>query len=428
MAEAAPAFDTVVILIHGIRTAARWQSRVAALLEAETGARVIPLKYGYFDTLRFLCPFRLCRSGPIERLRRQIDGIRDQYPGKRLVIFAHSFGTYALSRILMENPHFRFDRVILCGSIIPEGYDWSRVDSQITASEKRQAIINDCGTRDVWPVLARSVTWGYGASGTYGFGSFNVTDRFHPLRHSDFFDGEFVRKFWIPAARGEAPAFSPGDKAELHSPGWFQAFGLPLRWLMPAGAAAVLAFAGVKAAPMFGACGPGQVAVGGECHATAGLKSRAELTEKISTLITEVQRTLDIKGGSLFPAMDDYIAGPSPDRWTAVRTGATTLLDHLEKSLKDITEYDMKMVEDTDDGKVYFIASDAKLLVSDNFLKAFDEVKTHFIGRSAIASAMRTAGNEPSADKVRAWKSELEELHGKLQRALGGLLDLLPDA
>jgi len=26
------------------------------------------------------------------------------------VVFAHSYGTYALSRVLLENPYFKFDR------------------------------------------------------------------------------------------------------------------------------------------------------------------------------------------------------------------------------------------------------------------------------------------------------------------------------
>jgi pimeloyl-ACP methyl ester carboxylesterase len=83
----------VVILIHGIRTEAWWQDRVASILSRDTGATVIPLKYGYFDLLRFWCPLGICRNGPIERLRKQIEGVRQSYKDCRLVVFAHSFGT-----------------------------------------------------------------------------------------------------------------------------------------------------------------------------------------------------------------------------------------------------------------------------------------------------------------------------------------------
>jgi pimeloyl-ACP methyl ester carboxylesterase len=225
---------TVVVLIHGIRTQAWWQKSVAPIIEKKTGATVIPLKYGYFDLVRFLCPFGLCRNPPIERLRKQIEGIREQFKDYRLIVFAHSYGTYALSRILLDNPYFTFHRIILCGSIVPEDYDWRRVDNQVLSANKRDGIINECGLKDVWPVIARSISWGYGASGTYGFGSFNVRDRFHAITHSAFFEPSFVNKYWVPAVAGEAIEFSPTDKSRETSPTWFALFRIPLRWVLTA--------------------------------------------------------------------------------------------------------------------------------------------------------------------------------------------------
>lgn len=220
---------TLVILLHGIRTRAWWQNVVATIVEEETGATVIPIKYGYFDLLRFLCPFRTCRKAAIEKIRKQIEGIREQFKGYRLVIFAHSFGTYALAQILLENAHFTFDRVVLCGSIISESYNWSRVENQIVAPIKRNAIINECGLRDPWPVLAKSLGSGYGATGTYGFGDYNVRDRFHPFKHSDFFDPGFISDFWIPAVRNSKPKPSPTDSSGQGAPEWFSLLHWPLR-------------------------------------------------------------------------------------------------------------------------------------------------------------------------------------------------------
>jgi pimeloyl-ACP methyl ester carboxylesterase len=227
--------QTVVILVHGIRTAAWWQGRVASIIQRETKATVIPLKYGYFDLLRFWCPFKVCRNGPIERLRKQIEGIRERYKGYRLVVIAHSYGTHALSRILMDNPHFKFNRIILCGSIIPENFDWMRIESQVTSRDKRDAIINECGIFDVWPVLAKSASWGYGASGTFGFGSFSVRDRFHPNKHSGYFTEDFVRQYWLPAVRGEPYDFSEVDVKGYGAPFWFNILRFPLRWVIAAG-------------------------------------------------------------------------------------------------------------------------------------------------------------------------------------------------
>jgi formylglycine-generating enzyme required for sulfatase activity/pimeloyl-ACP methyl ester carboxylesterase len=231
---------TVVILIHGIRTEAWWQDRVSFILEHEADATVIPLKYGYFDLLRFWCPFGICRDKPIKRLHDEIADIREQYKDFRLVVIAHSYGTYAFSRILLANPYFKFDRVILCGSIIRESFDWSRVEDQILAESKRDGIINECGTKDVWPVLARSASWDYGASGTYGFGTFDVRDRFHPNRHSDFFQTDFVRTYWVPAVIDKPIDFSTSDAPNDGAPSWFGIFRLPLRRLVSIGLPVVI--------------------------------------------------------------------------------------------------------------------------------------------------------------------------------------------
>ncbi|MDT4739932.1 hypothetical protein [Bradyrhizobium sp. WYCCWR 12699] len=229
---AGTAEPTLVILLHGIRTRAWWQGCVASIIENETGATVIPIKYGYFDLLRFLCPFRACRKAVIERIRKQIEGIREQFKQHKLIVFAHSFGTYSFAQVLLENPYFKFDRVVLCGSIIPENYDWGRVQSQIVPPIKRDAIINECGVRDVWPVLAKSLGSGYGATGTYGFGDYNVRDRFHPFKHSDYFKPEFIREYWVSAVRSEAPCSSPTDAAGQGTPAWFGLIGLFVKTLL----------------------------------------------------------------------------------------------------------------------------------------------------------------------------------------------------
>jgi hypothetical protein len=65
-------------------------------------------------------------------------------------------------------------------------------------------LINDCGLNDVWPVLAKSTTWGYGSSGRFGFGHSRVKDRFHSLGHGGFFTTAFAENYWAPfVSRGE---------------------------------------------------------------------------------------------------------------------------------------------------------------------------------------------------------------------------------
>lgn len=182
----------VVILLHGIRTQAPWFEKVASVLRRTKGLEVFPIRYGYFDAIKFLCPV-LTRSGPAKDVEREIRMIRFAHPAATVSVLSHSFGTYTICRVLYDNPDIRIDRLVLCGSVVRQRFHWDRISEQI-----RGRVLNDCGTNDIWPLLATGVTWGYGPSGTFGFGSYKVRDRFHPFPHSGFFDEQFVKEYWVP--------------------------------------------------------------------------------------------------------------------------------------------------------------------------------------------------------------------------------------
>jgi hypothetical protein len=110
-----------------------------------------------------------------------------------LSVIAHSFGTYAIGKILKENPDIRLHRLILCGAILPSEFRWDQIPHSVETE-----IINDCGIRDIWPVLAQSTTFGYGPSGRFGFGAPGVRDRYHDFGHGGFFQEQFVSNFWLP--------------------------------------------------------------------------------------------------------------------------------------------------------------------------------------------------------------------------------------
>jgi len=142
------------------------------------------------------------RSGPISRITSQFRSALDdhRHTGVDISVIAHSFGSYIVAEILLRNPDISLKRLILCGSVVAEKFDWFRVKGQVEG-----VAINDCGSRDIWPVFAKSITWGYGPTGTYGFKVDSVEDRVHPFRHSDYFTDTFVRRFSLPVLRsGEA--------------------------------------------------------------------------------------------------------------------------------------------------------------------------------------------------------------------------------
>jgi pimeloyl-ACP methyl ester carboxylesterase/nucleotide-binding universal stress UspA family protein len=184
---------SLIILVHGIRTRAEWQGRIRHLIEQGGETIVEPIGYGYFDVLRFLCPFWTRRS-PIEVVTRKIRDALKLHRGQfdELIIVAHSFGTYIVGGILEENPDIRLDRVLLCGSVLKQTFRWDKLPN------RPNAVLNEAGSRDIWPILAKSCTWGYGSTGTFGFQTPGVRDRFHNLAHSDYFKSGFAEEFWIP--------------------------------------------------------------------------------------------------------------------------------------------------------------------------------------------------------------------------------------
>jgi pimeloyl-ACP methyl ester carboxylesterase len=210
----ASAAEQIVVLIHGIRTTAEWAELVRGLLERLPGVSVVPIGYGYFDVLRFLLPGPTRRT-PVERVRRELTAVRSAHPEAFITVIAHSFGTYIISRILADEAHPRLGRLVLCGSIIPQHFRWDLCSHRVD----HKPILNECGTQDIWPILAGRVTWGYGPSGTFGFRSGSVVDRFHEVSHSGFFRKEFIESYWSPIIGG-GRAFDSGLVERSRAPRW----------------------------------------------------------------------------------------------------------------------------------------------------------------------------------------------------------------
>ena len=193
MTSSAEVVPHVVILVHGIRDFSLWQETVGKSL-SECGFRVEFTNYGRFDLFRFLVPIRYFRRQAIEEVLKQIRIAKKTSGAKDISIIAHSFGTYVVSYILQENFDLKFRRVIFCGSVVRYGFPFEQFDQRFDPP-----ILNEVGTRDIWPAMAESVTWGYGSAGTYGFRRPLVKDRWHNRAgHGFFLNAEFCNKYWLP--------------------------------------------------------------------------------------------------------------------------------------------------------------------------------------------------------------------------------------
>jgi hypothetical protein len=199
--ELAPA---LVISLHGIRTRGAWQKEVNSDLQRR-GFRHELLDYGFFRACQLLIPWS--RQRQVRWFRREYE--RMTADGHELPsIIAHSFGTYIVASAIELYAELRFDRIILCGSIVRRDYDWGAV----IESGRVDAVLNDYGGRDFWPRLAERTISDGGASGARGFSTHHpqLYQRYRPqFHHSDYFYALNYRQTWMPFLEGDVPAEVP---------------------------------------------------------------------------------------------------------------------------------------------------------------------------------------------------------------------------
>jgi hypothetical protein len=183
----------VVVLIHGIRDHALWQQEIRDILEV-AGFKVVSTNYGRFDLIRFLMPIGFFRKKAIAEVLNQLNITFHSNPGSEVSVIAHSFGTYIIGHILRDNFNLKFDKIILCGSVLKYNFPFEQFQNRFSSE-----IINEVGTKDIWPAFAESVTAEYGSAGTFGFHRPLIYDRWHNgAGHGYFLDENFCRKYWLP--------------------------------------------------------------------------------------------------------------------------------------------------------------------------------------------------------------------------------------
>lgn len=184
----------IVISLHGIRTRGVWQKDLSPLI-TEQGWIYYPLDFGWFSVLFFIPGF--IRSRKIEWFRERYKEVRSRYPDVVPTIIAHSFGTWILCKAIAKYEHLKFDKIILCGSVIKSKFDWETVykRNQITA------VKNDCAKKDVWARFSKFFAWGTGDAGYAGFCQKKeyIHDKiYHFYDHGSAFGYDHYLGEWIP--------------------------------------------------------------------------------------------------------------------------------------------------------------------------------------------------------------------------------------
>lgn len=209
----------VVFLLHGIRTQARWQNAFVDV--AQNANWKCPLSewfFGRFSIFQFFSPWS--REAKVRWFRKtynkeveleQLESDSGEYPS----IIAHSFGTYILGNALLKYDYLRFDKVILCGSILPRDFPW---DDLIKRGQV-QAVRNEYGVKDIWAGWVSLFISHTDASGTEGFTCEH--ERFEQQKfeydHSEYFDKGHMKDKWIKFLDKKLPHF-PFQKGDVKRP------------------------------------------------------------------------------------------------------------------------------------------------------------------------------------------------------------------
>ena len=185
--------SSVVVLVHGIRTHGEWMNTIKPALEG-AGFNVSVTNYGRLDAFRFWLPIPWVRRSAVRHVWTDIRRTMQLHGEARVSFIAHSYGTYVVAEILRSEFDFTAHRVIFCGSIVSRRFPFEQVSERFLTP-----VVNESSKKDIWPILAKSVTWGYDSSGTHGFMRPDVEDRQHKdYRHSDFLTEQFCQKYWVP--------------------------------------------------------------------------------------------------------------------------------------------------------------------------------------------------------------------------------------
>jgi Bacterial tandem repeat domain 1 len=192
----------VVISLHGIRTTGKWQKDLTDELVRQK-FRYEPLDFGFFMALSLLIPWS--RSKKVEWFHEKYSDFTGKNSEKPSLI-AHSFGTYIAAKAMLKYSDIKFDKIILCGSIVSIDYPWT---DMILNNEQVNSVLNEAGGQDIWSKLVGWVVEDAGPSGVNGFIDC-ASDKVIQLklashRHSDYFYSQNYRESWIPFLQGSNP-------------------------------------------------------------------------------------------------------------------------------------------------------------------------------------------------------------------------------
>ena len=194
----------VLFPLHGIRTHGKWIDQLNTVAQSEQNlnrwhCRFDRWRFGKYYLFQFVLPWS--RDKKVRWFR---DTYTDEMGDKSLKVsegeypsvVAHSFGTYILGYALQKYENIKFEKVILCGSILPIDFPWDVIINRGQVQEIR----NEYGVKDFWCKNVGHFINGTGPSGVYGFNfeHENLEQKEFLFDHSEYFNKSHIRDYWMP--------------------------------------------------------------------------------------------------------------------------------------------------------------------------------------------------------------------------------------
>lgn len=181
-----------VLVLHGMNTRGPWQEELSWLI-ANSYRRMVPIFIYKYGRIRHGAFVRWRQRQLARDLSLKISKLRETYGAEvatRPDVVAHSFGSWLIGHVLLENPDLAMGRIILAGSILRPDFDWGVLIDR----GQVEMVLNHVAAKDRWVPFAHLVIPDAGPSGIRGFEEPRVIHRIESsFGHSSFFDEERVR-------------------------------------------------------------------------------------------------------------------------------------------------------------------------------------------------------------------------------------------
>ena len=188
-----------IITIHGIRRKNKWYKVFAEFDEiVANNIDLLHFEYGYLDIIRFAFPgYRQKIISRFQQFYSENIDRKDEPPS----VICHSFGTYIFYAAIQTYNVIKFNRVILCGSILEPEIEWGKFFKR----KQIKKVYHDYGINDTIVKWSKFVLGKYaGNSGEIGFKNIprKYRSRFIQVEnnfgHSSYFLPLHMESTWLP--------------------------------------------------------------------------------------------------------------------------------------------------------------------------------------------------------------------------------------